>query len=137
MGFGDIDSLVKAADKRIWLTEEFDGSRLAPRILEMNYTFLVSNGEPFITSSFPAIYELCDTEERGLMPSNIYLPVHPQIALLYNGTIPKMKSNRLKTVGEEIVQELNSVYLKSDVEQMRFLIARDKESLRTVIEKEH
>ena len=137
MGFGDIDSLVKAADKRVWLTEEFDGSRLAPRILEMNYTFLVSNGEPFITSSFPAIYELCDIEERGLMPSNIYLPVHPQIALLYNGTIPKMKSNRLKTVGEEIVHELNSVYLKSDVEQMRFLIARDKESLRTVIEKKH
>ena len=34
-------------------------------------------------------------------------------------------------------QTLNSVYLKSDVEQMRFLIARDKESLRTVIEKEH
>lgn len=55
----------------------------------------------------------------------------------YNGTIPKMKSNRLKTVGEEIVHELNSVYLKSDVEQMRFLIARDKESLKTVIEKEH
>ena len=139
MGLGDIDSLVKAADKRVWLTEEFefDGSRLVPRILEMNYTFLVSNGEPFITSSFPAIYELCDTEERGLMPGNIYLPVHPQIALLYNGTIPKMKSNRLKTVGEEIVHELNSVYLKSDVEQMRFLIARDKESLRTVIEKEH
>ena len=136
---GDIDSLVKEADKRVWLTEEFefDGSRLVPRILEMNYTFLVSNGEPFITSSFPAIYELCDTEERGLMPGNIYLPVHPQIALLYNGTIPKMKSNRLKTVGEEIVHELNSVYLKSDVEQMRFLIARDKESLRTVIEKEH
>lgn len=124
-------------EKRVWLTEEFDGSRLAPRILEMNYTFLVSNGEPFITSSFPAIYGLCDTEERGLMPGNIYLPVHPQIALLYNGTIPKMKSNRLKTVGEEIVQELNSVYLKSDVAQMRFLIARDKESLRTVIEKEH
>lgn len=48
-----------------------------------------------------------------------------------------MKSNRLKTVGEEIVHELNSVYLKSDVEQMRFLIVRDKESLRTVIEKEH
>nr|WP_300851296.1 DUF4238 domain-containing protein [uncultured Acetatifactor sp.] len=108
---GDIDSLVKEADKRVWLTEEFefDGSRLVPRILEMNYTFLVSNGEPFITSSFPAIYELCDTEERGLMPGNIYLPVHPQIALLYNGTIPKMKSNRLKTVGEEIVHELNSV----------------------------
>jgi hypothetical protein len=42
MGLGDIDSLVKAADKRVWLTEEFDGSRLAPRILEMNYTFLVS-----------------------------------------------------------------------------------------------
>ncbi len=137
MGFGDIDSLVKAADKRVWLTEEFDGSRLAPHILDMNYTFLVSNGEPFITSSFPAIYELCDTEERGLMPSNIYLPVHPQIALLYNGTIPKIKSNRLKTVGGEIVHDLNNVYLKSDVEQMRFLIARDKESLRTVIEKEH
>lgn len=135
MGFGDIDSLVKAADKRVWLTEEFDGSRLAPHILDMNYTFLVSNGEPFITSSFPAIYELCDTEERGLMPSNIYLPVHPQIALLYNGTIPKIKSNRLKTVGGEIVHDLNNVYLKSDVEQMRFLIARDKESLRTVIEK--
>ena len=56
MGLGDIDSLVKAADKRVWLTEEFDGSRLAPLILEMNYTFLISNGEPFITSSFPAIY---------------------------------------------------------------------------------
>lgn len=102
MGFGDIDSLVKAADKRVWLTEEFDGSMLTPHILEMNYTFLVSNGEPFITSSFPAIYELCDTEERGLMPSNIYLPIYTQIALLYNGTIPKMKSNRLKTVGEKL-----------------------------------
>ena len=102
MGFGDIDSLVKAADKRVWLTEEFDGSMLTPHILEMNYTFLVSNGEPFITSSFPAIYELCDTEERGLMPSNIYLPIYTQIALLYNGIIPKMKSNWLKTVGEKL-----------------------------------
>lgn len=39
MGFGDIDSLVKVADKRVWLTEEFDGSMLTPHILEMNYTF--------------------------------------------------------------------------------------------------
>lgn len=136
MGFGDIDSLVKAADKKVWLTEEFDGSRLAPRILEMNYIFLVSNEEPFITSSFPAIFELCDTEERGLIPSNIYLPLHPQIALLYNGTILKTESNRLKTVDEEIVHELNCAYLKCNMEQMRFLIARDKESLRTVIEKD-
>ena len=137
MGLGDIDSLVKAADKRVWLTEEFDGSRLAPRILEMNYIFLVSNGESFITSSFPAIYELCDTEESGLMPSNIYLSLHPQISLLYNETISKTKSNRLKMVDEEIVHELNSVYLKSNVEQMRFLIAKDKGSLRTVIENAH
>ncbi|MDE7428385.1 MAG: hypothetical protein K2N00_03800, partial [Lachnospiraceae bacterium] len=49
----------------------------------------------------------------------------------------KTKSNRLKMVDEEIVHELNSVYLKSNVEQMRFLIAKDKGSLRTVIENAH
>ncbi len=133
MGLGDIDSLVKAADKKVWLTEEFNGSRLAPRILEMNYAFLVSDGEPFITSSFPAIYSLCDTEERGLMPNNIYLPIHPQIAVLYNEAIPKTKSNRLKIIDGEMVHELNGKYLKNDVDQMRFLIAKDRESLRSVI----
>ena len=134
MGLGDIDSLVRAADKKVWLTEEFDGSRLIPRILKMNYIFLVSQKESFITSSFSAIYELCDTEEDGLMPGNIYLSIHPQVSLLYNEDIPKTKSNRLKLVDGEMVYELNSVYLKSDVEQMRFLIAKDKETLNSVIE---
>lgn len=133
MGLGDIDSLVKAADKRVWLTEEFDGSRLASRIAKMNYIFLVSEKESFITSSFPAMYELYDTDDDGLMPSNIYLSLHPQISVLYNDTISKTKSNRLKIVDEEIVHELNSVYLKHDVAQMRFLIAKDKDSLTTVI----
>ena len=68
------------------------------------------------------------------MPSNIYLSIHPQVSLLYNEDIPKTKSNRLKLVDEEMVSELNSAYLKSDVEQMRFLIAKDKETLKAVIE---
>ena len=134
MGLGDIDSLVRAADKKVWLTEEFDGSRLTPRILKMNYMFLVSQKGAFITSSFPAIYQLCDTEEDGFMPSNIYLSIHPQVSLLYNEDIPKTKSNRLKLVDEEMVCELNSAYLKSDVKQMRFLIAKDKETLKSVTE---
>lgn len=134
MGLGDIDSLVRAVDKKVWLTEEFDGSRLTPRISKMSYVFLVSQKESFITSSFPTIYKLCDTEVDGLMPSNIYLSIHPQVSLLYNEDIPKTKSNRLILVDEKVVCELNSAYLKSDVEQMRFLIAKDKETLKSVIE---
>lgn len=133
MGLGDIDSLVKAADKKVWLTEEFNGSRLAPYILEMNYIFLVSDEAQFITSSFPAIYELSDIEEDRLIPSNIYLPVHPQIALLYNGAVSKTKSNRLNIIDREMVHKLNSFYLKRDMGQIRFLIAKDKESLRIAI----
>ena len=32
MGLGDIDSLVKAADKKVWITEKFEGSGLARRL---------------------------------------------------------------------------------------------------------
>ncbi len=67
------------------------------------------------------------------MPNNIYLPIHPQIAVLYNEAIPKTKSNRLKIIDGEMVHELNGKYLKNDVDQMRFLIAKDRESLRSVI----
>lgn len=63
MEFGGMESLVKAANKKVWLTGEFGGERLTKDIQKLNYAILVSEKEQFVTSSFPVICELYDTED--------------------------------------------------------------------------
>lgn len=136
MEFGGMESLVKAANKKIWLTGEFNGERLAPDIQKLNYVILVSEKEQFVTSSFPVICELYDAEDGITMPKSIYAPIHPRISLLYNNTIPNNQRNRIRAVNEDISYRLNRIYLRRCKEQIKFIISKDKHLLKAVVEKD-
>lgn len=136
MDLEGIDSLIKATDKNALLTEEFRGSDLISHISKMNYFFLFSEKNHFITSNFPVICEMHNTEDV-ILPNNIYLPIHPSISLIYNDIIQRNHKNRLRVVSEDIVKKLNCVYLGGSKEQIRFLFARDRKDLKSVVEEHY
>lgn len=136
MKFGGMESLVKAANKKVWLTGEFNGARLAPDIQKLNYVILVTENEQFVTSSFPVICELYDNEEGITMPKSIYAPIHPRVSLLYNDTIPNNHRNRIRVVNEDTSYRLNRIYLRRCKEQIKFIMSKDKQLLKSVVEKD-
>lgn len=132
MEFGGMESLVKVANKKIWLTGEFNGERLAPDIQKLNYIILVS----FVTSSFPVICELYDAEDGITMSKSIYAPIHPKNSLLYNNIMPNNQRNRIRAVNEDISYRLNRIHLRSCKEQIKFIISKDKHLLKAIVEKD-
>lgn len=131
-----MESLVKAINRKVWLTEEFNGERFAPDIQKLNYVILVTENEQFVTSSFPVIFELYDNEEGITMPKSIYVPIHPRASLLYNDTIPNNHRNRIRVVNEDTSYRLNRVYLQRCKEQIKFIMSEDKQLLKSVVEKD-
>lgn len=86
-----------------------------------------------MTSSFPVLYETYDLEKHTYL-DNIYIPLHPQIALLYSRA-DKFKPFRNKEASlmSDMVQLMNSAYFKCKDEQARFIIANSKEILEKLV----
>ena len=137
MGFGGMKSLVNAANRKVWLTGEFNDEMLEMEILKLKYVILISEKEQFVTSSFPVAYECYDTEDGITMLKSVYMPIHPRISLLYNNNVPNNCRNRIRIVGENISHRLNRIYLRGCKEQIKFIISKDKLLLESIIEKDN
>lgn len=126
MQFGGTKSLVRAANKMVWLDEKFIPGQISEDFQCLNLCFLIALDNNFVTSSFPVLYETYDLEEHTYL-DNIYIPLHPQIALLYSRA-DKFKPFRNKEafLTSDMVQLMNSAYFKCKDEQARFIIANSK-----------
>lgn len=139
MGFGSANSLIKAANKKVWLDGEFTESvpqQLASELLSLNFSILSSDKAVFITGSFPVLYDTYDTEDGITHLKMIYMPIHPHFAVLYtNNPIGKPYRNRMAALSDNEVNRMNQLYLRSDIDQLRFLISNKKSALKSLITK--
>lgn len=137
MKFGSVKSLIKAANKKVWLDGEFPESvpeQLVSELLGLNFSILSSDMAAFVTSSFPVLYDTYDTEDGITHPRMIYMPLHPHFAVLYtNNPIAKPYRNRLVSLPDHEVNNMNQLYFKSDVDQIRFIISNEESALNSVI----
>lgn len=138
IGIGDINSLVEHASKMVFLDENFDGSvqqKLIEELLGLKFSFFVSEDYQFVTSNFPIIYGMYDLKDGLIHFSNIFLPLQPNIALIYsNSDTIKPFRNRICTINEDKVKSMNRMYLLTDIEKTRFMIAKNENDLKSIIE---
>lgn len=138
IGFGSAKSLIDAASKKVWLDGEFTGSvpeQLVSESLGLSFSIFSSDKAPFVTSSFPVVYDTYDTEDEITHLRMIYMPIHPRFAVFYtNNPITKPHRNRLVLLPGSEVNRMNQLYLKSDVSQIRFIISNDKAALKSLVD---
>lgn len=130
MKLDGIESLVKFSGKKIWLDEEFDGGiqQKSKKILQsMNFCFFLSKSSEFVTSNFPVLNGIDETTEKN--EEMTYFPLHPQIAILYGNSIPRIAWNRVIPIAEEDTDSFNKKYINSDNEKNRFIYAKEKKIL--------
>lgn len=139
MGFGSANSLIKAANKKVWLDGGFTESvpeQLVSELLGLNFSILSSDKAVFVTSSFPVLYDTYDTEDGITHPRMIYMPIHTHFAVLYtNNPIGKPYRNRIAVLPDNEVNRMNQLYLRSDMDQQRFIISNKESALKSLIAK--
>lgn len=123
-------SLINAARKKALIDEEINGSpaeQLMNDVLKLSFRILVSDTWQFITSSFPVLFELFDSEDGITHPKNIYVPIHPRFALLYSDEVRDRKyHNKKSIITKDEVRKLNHLYFETDIDQTRYIIAQEK-----------
>ncbi len=134
MEFGGTESLVKFSSKRVWLDESFEGSMQQESTKDLRglkYCFIKTEREQFVTSSFPVLHgidETTVTEEKM-----IYFPLNPYIALLYGNSLPHKVWNRIGVFPEDEIDFWNKQYFKLEIEQVRFIYAKEKSVLEKIV----
>ncbi len=135
MNFGDTKSLIKAAQKKVLLDEEFSGGapeQMINDLLGLSLSFLVSKDQEFITSDFPVLCKLFETAAGEIYPQKIYLPISPYCMLQYsNDPMARFYTNRVVPISNEDVNKLNRSYMKS---QSKLLIAREESILKYIVD---
>ena len=116
LGFGGGESVVKAAQKKGVLTEEFGDGETFELMKEIEvlpaHFFLAKQGN-FITSDFPVSYGRDRTIKDGNQTA-IFLPLTKRTAVLY-GMYDGLMGNRMTEINNEIVEELNGIYQKGQI----------------------
>lgn len=139
MGFGSANSLIKAANKKVWLDGGFTESvpeQLVSELPGLNFSILSSDKAVFVTSSFPVLYDTYDTEDGITHPRMIYMPIHPHFAVQYtNNPIGKPYRNRIAVLPDNEVNRMNQLYLGSYMDQQRFIISNKESALKSLIRK--
>lgn len=134
--WGEITSLIKASNKKVCLDEKLAGgvpAQLISELLNLNFSILISEKHPFVTSSFPVAYEIYDSEDGMTHLKMLYLPIHPRFALMYsNNIIAKPYRNRMVSLPVDKVKRMNQLYFQSDIEQTRYIIASDESILKYI-----
>ena len=96
------------------------------KISNMKITFLLSEDERFIASSFPLIIDSVDGEEKDL----IILPISKDVAcVLTSKRSIDIEEGFVKKVNSQFVIETNKEYLNYDVNLARWIIANNEEDI--------
>jgi hypothetical protein len=100
----------------------------------MSYSILVSEDHQFVTSDFPVLYQLYESENGNCHFKTISLPISPHCMLLYsNNPIAKTYRNRMISISNNSVDHINQLYLKSDKNQSRLIIASEETVLKYIV----
>ena len=132
-GLGGTDSLIKQAQKEVYLTEKYEGGfavRLCKLIESVNVLFFFSEEDAFTTCSFPAqIGE--DPTTVGENHMSAFLPLSPHVAVLF-GNFHDMDDikNRMVILGTKDAMLFNKAVLKRPVDQIRYIIGNSDKIIR-------
>lgn len=93
---GSIQSIIKTANKKLWLGED---KRSVPEFLlkELLFSFYVSKKGEFVISSFPIVFETYDSEDEITHFKNISFSLYPNVALIYSNN-EKIKECRNRII---------------------------------------
>ena len=104
---------------------------LTKDLLGLKYCFIKTEREQFVTSSFPVLHGIDETTEEE--EKIIYFPLHPHIALLYGNSLPHKVWNRIGVMAEDDIDFWNKQYYKFEIEQTRFIYAKEKSVLEKIV----
>lgn len=135
MGIGGTESIFTAAQKKAYLTFEFNEeqeNQLVEELSSMNFSFFRSRSGEFITSDHP----VCCGNDSYIKAENstcIYMALSPHTAVLF-GNYKNSKSalNRMISIPEDIVNKFNQSILKNK-HYCHWIIARSKSAIEKAI----
>lgn len=111
MGLGGADSVYLAAQKKVMLTDEIEGSFpqvYAKYLKKICFTFFYAQDNEFITSDIP----VClgdDCTISGEDKTCLYLAINPKIAVLFgNYNLLRIHKNKMIKIESEIVDLFNT-----------------------------
>ncbi|OKZ66734.1 MAG: hypothetical protein BHV88_15815 [Clostridiales bacterium 41_12_two_minus] len=135
MGIGGTESIFTAAQKKAYLTFEFNEeqkNQLVEELSSMNFSFFRSQSGEFITSDHPVCYGN-DLYIKAENSTCIYMALSPHIAVLFgNYKDSKSARNRMISIPEDIVNKFNQSILKNK-HYCRWIIARSKSAIEKAI----
>lgn len=116
MGLGGADSIYLAAQKKVMLTDEIEGSfpqEYAEYLKKSCFTFFYASNSEFITSDIP----VCLGNDCTIFDEDktcLYLALSPKIAVLFgNYNMPQIHKNRMIKIESEIVDLFNAQIIKN------------------------
>ncbi len=123
LGMKGIESMVEQASLRAWVDPKMNNGtheRLVRDLLKADMLFLISEGEPFITSNFPSML-LTNGAQSGI---RFYLPLSPKCAVLYDDSKAfRHRRNRIVKLDDEDVRTFNDIIWLGDVEVIKYVIS--------------
>lgn len=115
MGLGGADSICLAAQKRVMLTDEIEGSfpqECAEYLKKICFSFFYASNSEFITSNIPVcLGNDCTISDED--KTCLYLALSPKIAVLFgNYNMPQIHKNRMTKIESKIVDLFNIQIVK-------------------------
>lgn len=132
LGFGNMDSLVKAIQKKAFMSDGFDRGfcvELTERLRHVELTFFYSTDSAFATSSFPSGLEEDDETLSA------FLSLSPNVAVIFgNFNCLHNFRNRMMRIEKDKVMEFNKNIVNLSAAQVRYIICRNESLLRELIQ---
>lgn len=129
----NIDSIVKAAQKRVWLDDTMDESiplKVQNELKTLKMSFLVSRDKPFIFTSFPVLVQIDEQNKLKLA----ILPLSTDCAVMFSeNSLGKLNSNRIHYIDNFGVEKLNKMLILSGAKEIDYIMARDKQEIEDVL----
>lgn len=129
----NIDSIIKAAQKRIWLDDTMDESiplKVQKELKTLKMSFIVSKDKPFIFTSFPVLVQVDEQNKLKLA----ILPLSPDCAVMFSEiSIDKLNRNRMHYMDNIGVEKLNKMLILSGAKKIDYIMARDRQEIDNVL----
>ena len=135
IGFGSGLSIIKAAKKKAYLTEEIDGGIILDCVKDMRelpFMFLYAEEGSFVLKDMP----VCAGTDKSILNDNqlcFYAPLSSKIAVLY-GNYNEIRRNRMVKINQDRVNDLNSVYIGSKEKQVKRILCSSRKQRDNIAE---
>ena len=138
MKIGGAESICKAAQKKVMLTNEFKGAfpgELVKSIRKLCFSFYYAKENEFISSDMPVCFGT-DIAIVGDDKTCLYLALSPRVAVLFgNYKNSRLHRNRVIEISGDTVDSLNYEMIRKKY-YTRFVFARNIEVLRNELKRE-